>query len=358
MAKAKIGFKDSVAAFNDIMSKIKARNFAPIYLLMGDESYFIDTICDALASSVLSEAEQSFNQITLYGRDVEAGIVINNAQQVPMMGGQSVIIVKEAQQMKNFDKLSSYCANPVGSTILILCHKEKSVDKRSALYKNCSSNASITILESIRPREYEMSSWISGFMSSKGVALTPKAQSMLLDSLGANIAKISTEIDKLLIALPEGTQQVTDDHIERYVGISKEFNNFELSNAITARNLKRALYIADHFAHNPKAYPLLLTVIVLFNQFKQLFLINYLRWQSQHQKVAFPSDMELMRILKVGNPYAVSELKQACGVWPNKTVFAVLGLMREYDAKSKGVNSGGATDGELLKELILKIFSI
>ncbi len=356
MAKKRANFKDSVAIYETLMADIRARRYAPIYLLMGDESYFIDSISNALATTVLNEAEQAFNQITLYGRDTDAEAVVSSARQVPMMGGYSVIIVKEAQQMKNFDKLSAYTSNPCDSTILILCHKEKSVDKRSAAYKSCLDKG--VVFESVRPRDYEIGSWLTSFMTSKGVSLSHKAQSMLLDNLGADISKISSEIDKLIIALPEGTQQVTDDHIERYIGISKEFNNFELCNAILARNLKRALYIADHFSHNPKSYPLLLTVMVMFNQFKQLFLINYLRWQSKFQGVAFPSDMDLMRILKVGNPYAVSELKQACGVWPNKTVFAILGLMREYDAKSKGVNNGGASEGELLKELILKIFAL
>ncbi|MFI3327651.1 MAG: DNA polymerase III subunit delta [Rikenellaceae bacterium] len=355
MAKKRAGFKESIAAYDGVMSSIKARNFAPIYLLMGDENYFIDNVCEALATTILSEAEQSFNQITLYGRDTEPDAIIGNARQVPMMGGHSVIIVKEAQQMRGIEKLSQYTTSPTSSTILILCHKDKSVDKRSTLYKSCLQNG--VVMESIKPRDYEMSSWITGFMSSKGVVLTPKAQSMLLDNLGADISKISGEIDKLLIALPAGTQQITDDHIETYIGISKEFNNFELCNAITARNLKRALYIAEHFGHNPKAYPLLLTVMVLFNQFKQLFLMNYMRWQAKYQAVPFPSDMDLMRILKIANPYAVSELKQACANWPNKSVFTILGLMREYDAKSKGIGNGGASEGDLLKELILKIFA-
>ncbi len=355
MAKKRYSFKECVESYNRIVADVKSRRFAPIYLLMGEESYFIDEVCNLLASTVLSEVEQTFNQITLYGRDCEAGVVINQARQVPMMGGYSVVIVKEAQQMKGIEKLSIYTNAPVQSTILILCYKEKSVDKRSQLYKSILKNGAV--LESVHPRDYEISGWLSSYLSSRALTLTPKALAMLTENLGTDISKIAGEVSKLIIALPERTQQITDEHIEQHIGISKEFNNFELCNAVMNRDAKRALRIADHFSHNPKAYPLLLTVLVLFNQFKQLFTLNYLRWMTQHRGATFPTDMELMRILKVGNPYAVSELKQICGVWHNRKVFFILGLLREYDAKSKGMNTGGASEGELLRELLLKIFA-
>ncbi len=355
MAAKRVNFKDSVAQYNAIAKSVRARDFAPIYLLMGDESYFIDSICDMLASTILNEAERSFNQITLYGRDCDAAAVTNNARQHPMMGGCMVIIVKEAQQMRNFDKLSVYTSNPMQSTILILCHKEKSVDKRSQLYKSITKNG--TILESIRPRDYEIGSWLSGYCSGRGLQLSAKAQSMLLENLGSDISKIEGELSKLIIALPEGTQIVNDDHIEQYVGISKDYNNFELCNAVVTRNHKRALLIADHFAHNTKSYPLLLSVWMLFTQFKQLFIIGYLRWMSKNRGTTFPTDMELMRQLKLSNPFAVSELKQRSGMWSNKQLFYIMGLLRDYDTKSKGMNTGGANEGELLRELILKIFA-
>ncbi len=337
------------------MANINSRRFAPIYLLMGEESYFIDKISDALATTVLGEAERTFNQITLYGRDCEAGVVINYARQIPMMGGISVVIVKEAQQMKGIEKLAIYAASPVESTILVICHKDKSIDKRSALYKNTLKCG--VVLDSSTPRDYEIGGWLTSYLSGRGLALNPKALSMLTDNLGTTISKIESEVSKLIIALPKGTQIITEDEIERYIGISKEFNNFELCNAIVTRNLNRSLTIAQHFAQNPKSYPLLLTVLVLFNQFKQIFMFNYLRWMTQHRGAAFPNDMELMRILKLNNPYAVSDLKRLCGLWPNRKVFFILGLMREYDAKSKGIDRGGADDGELLRELILKIFA-
>ncbi|MFI3259495.1 MAG: DNA polymerase III subunit delta [Rikenellaceae bacterium] len=355
MAKKRVSFKESVEVYNRLIADIRGRRFAPIYLLMGEESYFIDSVCDALATTVLTEAEQSFNQITLYGRDCEGGVVVNYARQVPMMGGLSVVIVKEAQQLRSIEKLVHYTSAPSPTTVLILCHKEKSLDKRSQLYKSISSNG--VVLESMRPRDYEIGGWLTSYLSGQGLRLTPKALAMLTDNIGGDISKIVSEVSKLIIALPEGQQVVGDDEIERHIGISKEFNNYELCNAVVNRDKRRALRIADHFSQNPKAYPLLLTVLVLFNQFKQLFTINYLRWMSQNRGATFPSDMELMRILKVGNPYAVSELKQTCGLWHNRKVYFILGLMREYDAKSKGMNRGSESDGELLRELLLKIFA-
>ena len=181
---------------------------------------------------------------------------------------------------------------------------------------------------------------------------------MLTDQLGCDISKISNEVDKLLLALPEGTRSVTDAIIEQYVGISKDYNNFELCNAVAAQQIERAMRIADHFARNPKDNPLLVTVLALFGQFKELFVVNYLRWLSRHKGTAFPPDTELMRILKKSNVYVIGEIKQNAANWDNRKVFNILGLLREYDAKSKGMNAGGASDGELLRELLLKIFML
>ncbi|MBR4995552.1 MAG: DNA polymerase III subunit delta [Alistipes sp.] len=354
MAKQALKFKDSVAIFEQLKSQIKARKFSPIYLLMGEESYFIDELCDALASTILTPAEQAFNQITVYGKDTEVGQVVNLCRQMPMMGFYEVIIVKEAQQMRNIEKLSHYTSKPQNSTILIICHKEKNIDKRSALYKQCS--ASGTVFESIRPRDYEIGPWLTQFVAQKGLNITPKAVQMLTDHLGCDISKISNELDKLVVALPQGATQVSDVEIENLVGISKEFNNFELCNAVVTKDIARAMRIADHFARNPKDNPLLLTIMALFGQFHDIFIINYQRWLTKYKGVAFPDDMELMRTLKKSNVFFIKELKQTSALWNNRKVFNILGLLREYDAKSKGIDAGGMSDGELLHELLLKIF--
>ncbi len=355
MAKSRASFNDTVSAFNGTMASIGRREFAPIYLLMGEESYFIDQISDLLSCSILTESEREFNQVTLYGRDHEAGAVVNFARQVPMMGGRNVVIVKEAQQMRSLDKLAIYTTSPLEQSVLVICHKEKSVDKRSQLYKSSLKNG--VVVESIRPRDYELGGWLSSFLSSQGLSLSQRGQMMLSESLGSDLGKIAGEIEKLKLALPQGAQIISEDDIERNIGISKEFNNFELVAAVSSRDMARSLNIASHFAKNPKGHPLLLTIMVLFAQFKQLFMLNYLRWMKQHRSAPFPSDRELMQILKLNNPYALSQLKQVAGLWSSRQLFYILSLMREYDAKSKGIERGGADDGELLRELILKILS-
>ena len=354
MAKGTLKFKDSVAAFDRIMSDIAARRFAGIYLLMGEESYFIDQIADRLAATILDEAARTFNQITVHGRDSDAGQIVNLCRQMPMMGQYEVIIVKEAQQLKGIDRLSLYTQKPSPTTILVICHKEKNVDKRSAFYKGCAANG--VVLESVRPRDYEIASWLQQFIRRRGLEIDAKALSMLTDHLGTDISKIANELQKLTVSLPEGTKRISDRDIEANIGISKDFNNFELCKAVVTRDMNRALMIADHFARNPKENPLLLTVMALFNQFRDLFIVNYLRWLTRHRNKPFPSDQELMSILRKNNTFILGEIKQNASLWDNRKVFQVLGLLREYDAKSKGMASGGASDGELLRELLLKIF--
>jgi DNA polymerase-3 subunit delta len=333
MAKSALKFKDSVAAYEQLAGQIAARRFVPIYLLMGEESYFIDAIAEQIATTVLGEAERAFNQLTVYGKDSEAGQVINLCRQMPMMGSYQVVILKEAQQLRGLDKLSLYTQKPSPTTILVICHKEKNADKRSAFYKGCAANGAV--LESVRPRDYEIASWLQRFIAGKGLAIDTKALSMLTDHLGTDISKISNELGKLVVSLPEGTKRITDADIEANIGISKDYNNFELCKAVATRDMARALMIAEHFARNPKDNPLLVTVLALFGQFKELFVVNYLRWLSRHKGTAFPPDTELMRILKKSNVYVIGEIKQNAANWDNRKVFNILGLLREYDAKSK-----------------------
>ena len=354
MAKGAIKFRDSAAEFERLTAQVAARRFAPVYLLMGEESYFIDALCEQLATTILDEAQRSFNQITVYGRDTDAGQVVTLCRQMPMMGACEVVIVREAQQLRGLDKLALYTQKPSPTTVLVICHKEKSVDKRSALYKSCAANGAV--LESVRPRDYEIGPWLQQFIAARELAIDPKALSMLTDHLGTDITKIANELHKLVVSLPEGTRRITDADIEANIGISKEFNNFELCKAVASRDMARALMIADNFARNPKEHPLLLTVMALFGQFRDYFTVNYLRWLSRRRGQSFPSDAELMRTLRKSNVYAVNEIKQFSAAWDNRKVFHILGLLREYDAKSKGINTGGAPDGELLRELLLKIF--
>lgn len=354
MAKSTIRFKDTVASYEQMRASIAQRNFAPVYLLMGEESYFIDSLCDCLATSILGEAERAFSQYVVYGRDVEAGQVVNLCRQLPMTGSHQVVIVKEAQQLAKIEKLAYYAEKPSPTTILIVCYKGKSMDKRSAFYKWVAKSGAV--LESVRPYDSEIATWLGGFVASKGCQIDTKALAMLTDHLGSDIAKISNELEKLLISLPAGTKRITDSHIEQHIGISKEFNNYELVRAVLMRDTGRAMQIADYLARNPKENPTLLTIMALFGQFKSLFLYNYLLWQARQKGIPVPPDTELYRLLKA-NYYSLQEIKQAAPRWPNKRVFAILGLLREYDAKSKGLGAGMISDGELRRELLLKILS-
>ncbi len=356
MAKSTLKFRDSVAEYERLVKEVKARKFAPVYLLMGEESYFIDRLSELLADTILNEAERAFNQITVYGRDTDSGQVINLCRQMPMMGAYEVVIVKEAQKLKGLDKLSLYTQKPSPTTILVLCHKEKNADKRSAFYKGCAAKG--VVLESVRPRDYEISAWLQQFISARGFTIEGKALSMLTDHLGTDISKITNELEKLVVSMSQGSKKITDSDIETNIGISKDFNNFELCNAVMTRDMGRALMIADHFARNTKDNPLLLTIMALFTQFRDVFIVNYLRWQARHGKRQFPDDRELMQILKKNNTFAVGEVKKMSMNWDNRKVFQILGLIREYDAKSKGLGSGGLSDGELLRELLLKIFML
>lgn len=357
MAKS-VKFSDCIASYNAIMKDIEARRFAGIYLLSGDEGYFIDAICDKLSATILNEAERAFNQLTVYGQDSDTGKIVMLCRQMPMMGSYQVVIVKEAQQLAKIDNLVHYTSQPQSSTILIICYKNKEqgrgIDKRTAFYKSCAKNG--CVFESLRPRDYEIDSWLSGHIASTGFSIDPKAMAMLKEHVGMDIGRMARELDKLSVSMNEGERRITDTHIEEFIGISKEFNTFELNDAVLKQDMARAMRIADHFAHNPKSYPITLTITVLFGLFQQLFLLNYHSWLTRKRGIPFPSDAELISLIRANNLYAVRELKSHIAKWDNRRVFGILGLLREYDAKSKGVDSGGLDSGELLKELLLKIF--
>lgn len=356
MAKA-VRFREAYAQYESIVKDIRARKFAPIYLLMGEEGYFIDCLTDMLADSILDESEKAFNQLVIYGKDVEdEGIIVNYARQMPMMGGKMVIIVKDAASLRKVDNLSHYTSAPSASTILIIAHKGKSVDKRSALYKQVSAKG--VVFESPRPYDNELAPWIATYLrATKGCAIEEKALKMVIDFMGTDIAKIAGEFDKLFTRLPEGTKTITADHIEQNIGISKDFNNFELVEAVAHRQFARAMQIADNFARNPKNHPLVVTTSTLFNHFQKLFTINYREWQTKFKGMPAASDAELAGMIKV-SPYVLGGYKQAAKLYPNKKIFLILGIIREYDMKGKGINSGGVEQGELLREMLMKIMML
>lgn len=355
MAKS-IRFREAYAQYEKIVAEIKKGQFAPVYLLMGEEGYFIDSLTDMLSDSILQEHEKAFNQIVIYGKDTDEGTIINYARQMPMMGGRMVIIVKDAASLRKIENLSLYTASPLASTVLIIACKGKSVDKRSALYKHTLAKG--VVFESPRPYDNELAPWVATYLrATKGCAIEEKALKMVIDYLGTDISKLVGEMYKLLTRLPRETKVITADHIEQNIGISKDFNNFELVEAVAQKNFAKAMRIADNFARNPKEHPLVVSTSTLFGYFQKLFTINYKEWQTKYKGMPAVSDAELAGLIKV-SPYVLGSYKQAAKLYPNKKIFLILGFIREYDMKGKGINSGGADQGELLRELLMKIMMI
>ena len=352
----KVTFASCEASFQKLMGDIKARKFAPIYLLQGEELYFIDALCDALTEGIMDESMRAFNQIVVYGNDTDGGTVASYCRQLPMMGEYEAIIVKEAQQLEKIELLNGYTASPQRSTILVLCHKGKAMDRRTPLYKSIKANG--VVFDSISPRDYEAERWLSGFAASKGLKLDSASSKILVAHLGVDISKISNELEKMIVSLPKERTTITPEDIESHIGISRQFNNFELSNAVLDRQLEKALTIAQHMGENPKAYPLLLSVKVLYDSFRQLFIYNYVSWDARRGGRQMPTEMELCKIMRLNSPYFLKEVVRRAAKWPNQKVFKILGLTCEYDAKSKGIDDGGASSGELLRELLLKIFML
>lgn len=313
---------------------------------MGEEPYYIDAISDFIEHNILAEEEKGFNQMVLYGRDVAIDDIVSNAKRYPMMAERQVVIVKEAQDLsRTIENLASYASNPQPTTVLVLNYKYKKIDKRKALYKAIKKQGSV-IFESKKLYENQVADWIRRVLSGQKYTISPKASQMLVEFLGTDLSKINNELEKLKIILPEGTQ-ITPEHIEENIGISKDYNNFELRKAIGERNSVKAFKIVNYFANNPKDNPMIVTVSLLFNFFSQLLHLHGLNDKNPRNVAS---------ALKI-NPYFVNEYITAARNFPMRKVSAVVATLREFDVKSKGVKSNAVPQGDLLKELLVKILS-
>ena len=311
---------------------------------MGEEAYYIDKISDFIEDNLLDEAEKGFNQMVLYGRDVTIDDIVSNAKRYPMMAERQVVIVKEAQDLsRTIEKLASYAENPQPTTVLVVNYKYKKIDKRKALYKAINKNGSV-VFESKKLYDNQVPDWIRRVLKEQGYDISPKAAQMLVEFLGTDLSKVNNELDKLKIVLPEGTQ-ITPDHIEENIGISKDFNNFELRKSVGERNIVKAHQIAKYFADNPKDNPMVVTVALLFNFFSQLLHLHGMTDKNPR------SVASALRV----NPYFVNEYLTAARNYPMKKVSAVVALLREFDVKSKGVGANAVPQGDLLKELLVRI---
>ncbi len=329
--------------FDQIMSDLRNKKYAPIYFLMGEETYYIDEISDYIAANVLTETEKTFNQTVIYGKDTDIATVINAAKRFPMMANNQVIIVKEAQNIKNIDNLIYYVEKPLKSTVLVINYKYKELDKRKKLYTTLDKTA--VVFNSEKLYEDKIPGWISEYLHGKGYAITPDAAVLLTEFLGNDLSKIVNELNKLFITLPQGTVKISADIIEKNIGFSKEYNNFELQKALATKDVLKANRIILHFAKNPNDNPFVLTVSSLYGYFIKVFKYHFLLDKS---KSAVASALKI-------HPFFAAEYEAAARKYPPAKLVKIIEWLREYDLKSKGVGSYSATQGDLLRELVFKI---
>ena len=332
----------------DVLKEIKKREFAPVYFLHGEESFYIDRITTLIEESVLTPAEQGFNQTMLYGRDVNMGTVITQARRYPMMSERQVVIIKEFQQMPDLIKeessklLENYVANAQPSTILLLAHKHKTLNKNSKLYKAIEKNA--TVVETKKLYDNQLPAWIQNYLKDQKYSIEPKAVQLLAEAVGADLARLSGELDKLCLNVSKETP-INEQMIEQFVGISKDYNVFELQNAIAQRDRVKAYKILAYWEANPKKQPLIPTIAMLFGYFVKLLVAT-----QEKDK----SDQNLAKVLKI-NPYIVKDYKLALQNFNSPQLLDTIRLLRIADLQVKGIEAGGGEDSEILREFIFKI---
>ncbi|MBO0323114.1 DNA polymerase III subunit delta [Muricauda sp. CAU 1633] len=327
----------------EIVAEIDSGKPKPIYFLMGEEPYYIDKISQYISDNVLTEDEKGFNQMVLYGRDTSVDEVIANAKRFPMMAEHQVVIVKEAQDLsRTIENLTAYVEHPQPTTVLVMCYKYKKLDKRKKLYKAVQKHGEL--FESKKLYENQVAEWIRRTLSSKSYRISPKACVLLVEFLGTDLGKINNELTKLMLVVPSSTE-ITPELIEQHIGISKDFNNFELKKAIGERNVGKASRIIDYFAQNPKDNPFVVTVTLLNTFFTQLL---------QYHGLSDHSPGNVAKVLGV-NPYFVKEYTVAARNYPMKRVSGIISSLRQLDLKGKGVGANNMAQSELLKELLTEI---
>jgi DNA polymerase-3 subunit delta len=328
-----------------ILNDIKAGNIKPIYFLMGEEAYYIDIISDYIEKNILSEEEKGFNQTVLYGRDVSIEDVVSTAKRYPMMAERQVVIVKEAQDLsRTIDKLESYAENPMLTTVLVICYKYKTLDKRKKATKSLAKSG--LVYESKKLYENQVGDWIKRILANKKYTIEPKANAMLVEFLGNNLGKINNELEKLQIVLPKGSV-ITPKDIEENIGFSKDFNVFELRKAIGERDQLKAYTIAENFANNPKENPMVVTTSLVFGFFIQL--LKYHGLKDRNPK-------NVASVIGV-NPFFMKEYDVALKNYPMRKVSQIVASLRDIDVKSKGVGANAMSNSDLLREMLYNIFN-
>lgn len=331
---------------DEILRNIKARQFSPVYFLHGEEAFFIDQIADAIEANALPEAERGFNQTILYGKELDHLTLLDYLRRYPMMSERQVVIVREAQEMKSLTELSAYLENPMPSTIFVACHKYKKVDARTKFGKAL-NNKQVVTFESKKLYDNQIADWITNYCKSKKRSIDPAASALMAEYLGTDLSKITNELDKLAINLPEGAT-VTETAVQENIGISKEYNVFELQKAIAQRDIAKVSRIREHFASNPRKNPLIMTISSLFAYFSKVYMLHSLKGQS---------DGEILKALQLRSDWFLKEYKVAAANYNYAQTLKAISVLKDYDLRSKGVGNDNTSTGEaeLMKELFWKL---
>ena len=333
-------------SFDSIMRDLKARKFAPVYYLMGDEAYYIDQIADYIAEHALQPEERDFNQTVLFGSDVTASQIADTARRYPMMSERQVLIVKEAQNIKQTEPLEKYFNAPMASTILVMCHKNGSIDGKKKNYLKAIQAAGV-LFESKKLKDRELPGFIERYLGAKEVKIDPKSTQMIADNIGADLSRLTSELEKVILALPKENRVVTPQIVEDQIGVSKEFNGFELRDAIVNRNVYKANLIIKYFDENPKAGSIYSFLPMLFNFFQNLMIAYYAPNNKSQEGVA--------EWLELKSPWAAKDYMTGMRNYTGMKVMQIISKFREIDAKSKVLDNPNTPPGELMKELIFYI---
>ncbi len=332
--------------YDSLMRDLKAGKYAPVYYLMGDESYYIDKICDYIAEHALPEDQRDFNQTIFFGSDVTASQVADAARRYPMMAERQVVIVKEAQNIKQTDALQKYFEKPMSTTILVICHKNGKVDGRKREYVKAIQHAGI-LFESQKLKDFRLPEFIEGYLSQRQVSIDSKSAQLIAEAIGSDLSRLTSELDKVLISLPENDRRITPQVVEDQIGVSKDFNGFELRDAIVNRNIYKANQIVIYFDKNPKAGSIYSFLPLLFSYFQNLLIAYYAPQRTSQESVA--------QWLEMRNPWLAKDYMTGMRNYSGKKVMQIISKIRETDAKSKGLDNANTPPGELMKELIFYI---
>lgn len=332
--------------YDSLMRDLKAGKYAPVYYLMGDESYYIDKICDYIAEHALPEDQRDFNQTIFFGSDVTASQVADAARRYPMMAERQVVIVKEAQNIKQTDALQKYFEKPMSTTILVMCHKNGKVDGRKREYVKAIQHAGI-LFESQKLKDFRLPEFIEGYLRQRQVSIDPKSAQLIAEAIGSDLSRLTSELDKVLISLPENDRRITPQVVEDQIGVSKDFNGFELRDAIVNRNIYKANQIVIYFDKNPKAGSIYSFLPLLFSYFQNLLIAYYAPQRTSQESVA--------QWLEMRNPWLAKDYMTGMRNYSGKKVMQIISKIRETDAKSKGLDNANTPPGELMKELIFYI---